>query len=153
LIEKYAEYGIIPTIGQQPTTTGQVVQVFRNRSSTQFSPEYFYTKAQQMSNYHTRIEYPASSIEYPASSIEYRDFLCKTKPIYAVFGPKTNICGKNKAKQTQFKPNSKPISSAAKMEITDFIIRCYENIRLYGRAKTNPIQSQNKPKIYRRLIR
>jgi hypothetical protein len=64
--------------------------------------------------------------------------LCKTKPIYAVFGPKMDICGKNKAKQTQFKANSNPISSAAKMEISDFMTGRYGNMRLCGRAENKP---------------
>jgi hypothetical protein len=75
-----------------------------------------------------------------------RTKLCKTKPIYAVFGPKTNICGKNKAKQTQFKANSKPIFSAAKREISGFMTGRYGNMRLCGRAEnkpnSKPIQTQ-----------
>jgi hypothetical protein len=61
-----------------------------------------------------------------------------------------DICGKNKAKQTQFKANSKPISSAAKMEISDFMTGRYGNMRLCGRAEnkanSKPIQTQFYPK-------
>jgi len=54
-------------------------------------------------------------------------FLCKTKPIYAIFGPKTAIVRKNKPNSNPKQTQSKPIQSQFK-------------------ANSKPIQTQNKPK-------
>jgi hypothetical protein len=56
--------------------------------------------------------------------------LCKTNPIYAFFRPKIAIMRKNKPKQTQFKPNSKPILTSQPPI----------------KAKTNPIKPNSNPK-------
>jgi len=61
-----------------------------------------------------------------------KTLLCKTNPIYAFFRPKIAIMRKNKPKQTQFKPKTKPIPASqplSKPKQTQF------------KPKTNPISS------------
>jgi len=50
--------------------------------------------------------------------------------------------GKNKAKQSQFKPNSNPISERPKMNVTSIITKVYENKSL---LRPSAKQTQNKP--------
>ena len=67
----------------------------------------------------------------------------KTKPIQTQYKPNTNPI------QTQYKPNSKPIKpkfKKAKMNVTSYITKEYENISNWAicenEPKTNPIQTQ-----------
>jgi hypothetical protein len=70
----------------------------------------------------------------------------QNKANFCRFWPKNGHLWKKQSQtnpiQSQNKPNSNPISSAAKMEVTDFMTGLYENIRLYGRAENKPKQSQ-----------
>jgi hypothetical protein len=51
----------------------------------------------------------------------------------------------NKAKQTQFKPNSNPICRKAKIDAKCVFTSDYEYKRGYGPKKTKPKQTQSKP--------
>jgi len=67
-----------------------------------------------------------------------------SKRIYEIFHP---LAGrKNKPNQTQFKPNSKPITKRPKMSVNIYFKSKYEKISQQRREKTNPKQTQFKPK-------
>jgi len=50
-----------------------------------------------------------------------------------------------KANQTQFKPNSNPISERPKMKLNSYSTKDYEKTGLSDKGKTNPIQTQSNP--------
>ncbi len=82
------------------------------------------------------------------SPLQIHLFLKKQTQFFLVFGPKTAIYPKNKPKTNPIQTQSNPICTRPKMSLCPFIIKRYENIRLYDRnenePKTNPIFSLRK---------
>ncbi len=62
---------------------------------------------------------------------------------YTIFTSLTGV--KNKPKQTQFKPKTKPIVEKQKMNVNIYYTKEYNNITAFRRKKTNPKQTQFKP--------
>ncbi len=62
--------------------------------------------------------------------------------IYTIFAGLTKV--KNKPNQSQYKPNSNPISERPKMNVRNAIKKGYENISRWPVTKTKPKQTQFK---------